>query len=136
MNKNFKPSVLRGHLGSDPEVLYSEKNDNEFTVLNLGVNESYWDDSKKEWVRTETVWYEIYCFNTLANRVQNLKKGSKVEVSAIIRPRTIVGSDEKKYKSNDLVAQDIILWEPLPKATILSKLENNHPIETVFSGNK
>lgn len=82
---------LTGFLGADPELRTTS---NGVRVLDLRVATSRRIKVGEEWQDGETMWFEVACWNDLAENVsESLHKGDKVIIEGKLAQRTWVKDD-------------------------------------------
>ncbi len=96
--------MLIGHLGSDPELRYTEGNVPVVT-FNVATNESYKDQNGNLVDRTE--WHRVVAWRKLAELFgEYLKKGSKVYLEGKLQTRTWDDKDGNKRYTTEIVVSD------------------------------
>ena len=100
---------LIGHLGSDPELRYTEGN---VPVVSFSVatNESYKDQNGNLVERTE--WHRIVAWRKLAELLgEYLRKGSKVYLEGKLQTRSWDDKDGNKRYTTELVVSDFVFLD-------------------------
>ncbi len=96
--------MLIGHLGSDPELRYTEGNVPVVT-FNVATNESYKDQNGNLVDRTE--WHRVVAWRKLAELFgEYLKKGSKVYLEGKLQTRSWDDKDGNKRYTTEIVVSD------------------------------
>jgi single-strand DNA-binding protein len=96
--------MLIGHLGSDPELRYTEGNV-PVASFNVATNESYKDQNGNMVDRTE--WHRIVAWRKLAELFgEYLKKGSKVYLEGKLQTRSWDDKDGNKRYTTEIVVSD------------------------------
>lgn len=96
--------MLIGHLGSDPELRYTEGNVPVVT-FNVATNESYKDQNGNLVDRTE--WHRVVAWRKLAELFgEYLKKGSKVYLEGKLQTRQWDDKDGNKRYTTEIVVSD------------------------------
>ena len=116
MTRNY--ICLRGHLGKDAEII--NVTDNVWVALSLAVSNDYFDSQKKEWVEKKPYWFDVRCFNDLANRTKFLKKGERICVEGKLSAHTKKDEHGNSIKDVGVIANHIT-YENLLKASSLGK---------------
>ncbi|MBE0642918.1 MAG: single-stranded DNA-binding protein [Bacteroidetes bacterium] len=96
--------MLIGHLGSDPELRYTEGNV-PVATFNVATNESYKDQNGNLVDRTE--WHRCVAWRKLAELFgEYLKKGSKVYLEGKLQTRQWDDKDGNKRYTTEIVISD------------------------------
>ena len=96
--------MLIGHLGSDPELRYTEGNV-PVVSFNVATNESYKDQNGNMVERTE--WHRIVAWRKLAELFgEYLKKGSKVYLEGKLQTRSWDDKDGNKRYTTEIVVSE------------------------------
>jgi single-strand DNA-binding protein len=99
--------MLIGHLGSDPELRYTEGNV-PVVSFNVATNESYKDQNGNMVDRTE--WHRIVAWRKLAELFgEYLKKGSKVYLEGKLQTRSWDDKDGNKRYTTEIRGDRIVL---------------------------
>ncbi|MFA6233178.1 MAG: single-stranded DNA-binding protein [Bacteroidota bacterium] len=104
MSYGLNKVMLIGHLGSDPELRYTEGNV-PVASFNVATNESYKDQSGNLVDRTE--WHRCVAWRKLAELFgEYLKKGSKVYLEGKLQTRAWDDKDGNKRYTTEIVISD------------------------------
>lgn len=104
MSRGVNKVLLLGNLGSDPEVINSEKGT--FTKCTLATSDHWTSADGKEQSRTE--WHNIVAYNRLGEILaQYCKKGSKVFVEGSIRTNKYTDKRGNDKFSTQIVAREL-----------------------------
>jgi single-strand DNA-binding protein len=104
MSYGLNKVMLIGHLGSDPELRYTEGNV-PVTTFNVATNESYKDQNGNLVERTE--WHRIVAWRKLAELfAEYLKKGTKVYLEGKLQTRSWDDKDGNKRYTTEIVVND------------------------------
>lgn len=96
--------MLIGHLGSDPELRYTEGNV-PVASFNVATNESYKDQNGNLVERTE--WHRCVAWRKLAEVLgEYLKKGSKVYLEGKLQTRTWDDKEGNKRYTTEIVISE------------------------------
>ncbi len=96
--------MLIGHLGSDPELRYTEGNV-PVASFNVATNESYKDQNGNLVDRTE--WHRCVAWRKLAELFgEYLKKGSKVYLEGKLQTRSWDDKEGNKRYTTEIVISD------------------------------
>ena len=100
---------LIGHLGSDPELRYTEGNV-PVVSFNVATNESYKDQNGNLVERTE--WHRIVAWRKLAELLgEYLRKGSKVYLEGKLQTRSWDDKDGNKRYTTEIVVSDFVFLD-------------------------
>lgn len=109
MSYGLNKVMLIGHLGSDPELRYTEGNI-PVATFNIATNESYKDQSGNLVERTE--WHRIVAWRKLAELFgEYLKKGSKVYIEGKLQTRSWDDKDGNKRYTTEVVCNDFMFLD-------------------------
>jgi len=109
MSYGLNKVQLIGHLGSDPELKYTDSNI-PVTSFNIATNESYKDQNGDLVERTE--WHRIVAWRKLAELFhQYLKKGSKVYVEGKLQTRSWDDKDGNKRYTTEIVVNEFVFLD-------------------------
>lgn len=77
------------------------------TSFRLASNDRYYDEAKERWVESETNWFTVSSFKTLAiNVAQSVSKGDRITVSGSIKVRDW-DNGERTGTSVEIIADSI-----------------------------
>jgi len=109
---NLNKVFLIGRLGKTPETK-TFQNGGRICIINLGVNDPYYDKQKDHWVQNPS-WIRVVFQDKIADRAMYLKKGDEILVEGKVKPRSfedkegntrviteIKGTFKKGRKGND-----------------------------------
>jgi len=109
MSYGLNKVMLIGHLGSDPELRYTEGNV-PVTTFNVATNESYKDQNGNLVERTE--WHRIVAWRKLAELfAEYLKKGSKVYLEGKLQTRSWDDKDGNKRYTTEVVVNEFMFLD-------------------------
>ena len=109
MSYGLNKVMLIGHLGSDPELRYTESNV-PVANFNMATNESYKDQNGNLVERTE--WHRIVAWRKLAELFgEYLKKGSKVYIEGKLQTRSWEDKDGNKRYTTEIVANEFMFLD-------------------------
>ena len=101
--------MLIGHLGSDPELRYTEGNV-PVASFSIATNESYKDQNGNMVDRTE--WHRIVAWRKLAELFgEYLKKGMKVYLEGKLQTRSWDDKDGNKRYMTEVVVSDFMFLD-------------------------
>ncbi|MFZ1730155.1 MAG: single-stranded DNA-binding protein [Bacteroidota bacterium] len=104
MSYGLNKVMLIGHLGSDPELRYTEGNV-PVASFNVATNESYKDQNGNLVDRTE--WHRCVAWRKLAELFgEYLKKGSKVYLEGKLQTRAWDDKEGNKRYTTEIVISD------------------------------
>lgn len=108
MARGINKVTILGHLGSDPEVRYTQ---NGSAVTTISVATSYeWKDKQTDKLQSETEWHRIIFFNRLAEVAgEFLKKGREVYVEGRNRTRKWQDKEGTDRYSTEVIASEMQL---------------------------
>ncbi len=109
MSYGLNKVMLIGHLGSDPELRYTEGNV-PVTTFNVATNESYKDQNGNLVERTE--WHRIVAWRKLAELfAEYLKKGSKIYLEGKLQTRSWDDKDGNKRYTTEVVVNEFMFLD-------------------------
>lgn len=105
---------LIGNLGKDPEIVNLDSGV-KIAKFSLVTSETY---KNKQGERvSETEWHNIVIFGKLAEIVEKyVSKGSKVDVEGKIKTRSWEKDGEKKY-ATDIIVNELVMLDSKPSST-------------------
>ena len=105
MAGGINKAIIVGHMGSDPDVKYSQ-NGMAVARFNVATNESWTNKGGNKEERTE--WHRIVVFGKLAEICKNyLSKGKQVYVEGRLQTRQWEDRDGNKRNTTEIVANTI-----------------------------
>ncbi len=88
--------TIVGYVGRDAELTYTPQGS---AVAKFSIA-----DSRKQGDKEQTTWYNISCWNKLAEiAAQFVKKGTQVLVIGVLQPREYTGKDGATHTSMDVM---------------------------------
>jgi single-strand DNA-binding protein len=106
MAQGLNKVLLIGHLGTDPEVRYTQGNQ-AVTKFRLATSESYTDRGGTQQSRTE--WHNVVVWGRTAETVgRYLGKGRQVYIEGRIQTRQWEDREGKKRFTTEVVAQRVL----------------------------
>lgn len=97
--------ILVGHLGSDPEIRYTQ-NGGAVSSFSLATNENWVDKSGQKQERTE--WHRVVVWGKLAEICgQYLKKGRQAYIEGRLQTRDWNDKDGHKRYTTEIIAQTV-----------------------------
>lgn len=109
MSYGLNKVMLIGHLGSDPELRYTESNI-PVANFNMATNESYKDQNGNLVERTE--WHRIVAWRKLAELFgEYLKKGSKVYIEGKLQTRSWEDKEGNKRYTTEIVVNEFMFLD-------------------------
>jgi single-strand DNA-binding protein len=101
------PITITGNVTKDPALRYSNSGD-PICGFSVAVNERRKNPSTGAWEDGETTFFEVSCFNTLAENVaESIPKGTRVVVTGTLRQRGWEGRDGVKRTSLEVRADEV-----------------------------
>lgn len=98
--------IAVGNVGKDPEMRYTPQG-SAVTTFSLATNHGYTQDGER---KTETEWFNIVCWNKLAEAVnQHVTKGKRVYVEGRMRTRSWEDNGVRKYKTEVIASRVLFL---------------------------
>lgn len=102
--------IIIGHLGSDPEVRYTNSG-TQVTTFSVATTEK-WKDKDGQ-LQEETDWHRVVAWNRLAdNCAQLLSKGARVYIEGRTKHRKWQDQEGKDKYTTEIVAREMILLTP------------------------
>lgn len=120
--------LVIGNLTHDANTVMLE-NEREITTFTVAKNKQRKNPETNQWEDLKPDYYDVIAFGTLGNRSANLKKGDRVVVFYTQSQSHYETSDGKKIPTWSFIAKDIEKTSILPKATFISRFENNMSVE-------
>jgi single-strand DNA-binding protein len=109
-NMSLNKVLLIGHVGSDPEIKYSQNNVAILT-LSLATNSQFKSKSSDDIIK-KTDWHRILLYGKLAEKTNDfLKKGSKVYIEGFIKYNKWTDKNNLLRYSVDIIANNLILLD-------------------------
>ncbi len=109
MPQDFNQVIFTGRLGQDPDMSYTT-NGNAVTKFSIAVN------GRKRGENQETFWYNIVCWQKLAEIVnQYARKGSKVLVQGELVQRKYTDKQGVNRVAFEVIASTVQLLDSKPK---------------------
>jgi single-strand DNA-binding protein len=106
MAQGLNKVMLIGHLGTDPEVRYTQANQ-AVAKFRLATTESYTDRNRNQQSRTE--WHSVVAWGRTAETVSRyLRKGRQVYVEGRVQTRQWEDKDGNKRYTTEIVAQRVL----------------------------
>jgi single-strand DNA-binding protein len=106
MAQGLNKVLLIGHLGTDPEIRYTQSNQ-AVAKFRLATSETYTDRNKNQQSRTE--WHSIVSWGRTAETVSRyLRKGRQVYVEGRVQTRQWEDRDGNKRYTTEVVAQRVL----------------------------
>jgi len=114
MPKGLNRAELIGHLGADPELKFTPSGI-AVTTFSMATSESWTTEAGEK--KEATVWHNIVVWKKLAEVCKEyLHKGSKVYVSGKIQNRSYDKDGIKKYIS-EIVVDQLIMLDNKPQSS-------------------
>ena len=107
--KALNKVTLIGHLGKDPEIVFTENNV-AVAKFTLATSETYKDKTGKMVVQTE--WHQIVLWRGLAEMAQKfLHKGNLIYVEGKLKTRTWEDKEGNKKSVTEIIGDDLIMLD-------------------------
>ena len=101
--------TLIGHLGKDPEILFTERNV-AVAKFTLATSESYKDKTGK--IVDQTEWHQIVLWRGLAEMAQKfLHKGSLIYVEGKLKTRTWEDKEGNKKSVTEIIGDHVLMLD-------------------------
>ena len=130
--RDLNSVIAEGNLVADPQsksVGPSAKTVCVFTIAMNGIRRNKEGEEKQE--QTETVFLDVECWATLADRcAQYLKKGKRVRVLGRLKQSSWVGKEDQKNHPRLYVLADQVEFGPGPKGEKRGSYEDTEPAST------
>jgi single-strand DNA-binding protein len=107
--KALNKVTLIGHLGKDPEIVFTENNV-AVAKFTLATSETYKDKTGKMVVQTE--WHQIVLWRGLAEMAQKfLHKGNLIYVEGKLKTRTWEDKEGNKKSVTEIIGDDLMMLD-------------------------
>jgi len=101
--------MLIGHLGKDPEMMFTETRV-PLAKISLATTESYKDKAGKQVVHTE--WHSVILWRSFAEMAQQyLRKGSLVYLEGKLKSRTWEDKDGHRKSVTEIIAEHLVMLD-------------------------
>lgn len=124
MGRSVNKVFLVGNMGRDPDVRFTSTGQ-AVANMSLATDESYNDKQTGQKVE-QAEWHRLVAFGKLAEIVQvHVKKGSKLHIEGRIRTREWEKDGEKRYTS-EIVVSELLMLDPPAHAPQAPAPTSNH----------